>query len=199
MNTNSLITRVVPVAKGETGEDLYLPEKYVDSSYISNYPTIYMEALNVKGQVGKDDGTGTDTVWTEANLLTEMRTRAGERFSVDKADIPVTEVTVQLEQLWDTVEYSWLKGMQNLVLYDVVTVQDSEIGLDINLTVQEIEYDSVREKIKGIKLSNNIYKNSETVAGYNIVNGALTENKLAGGVKDDIISDAADYVMSIIR
>lgn len=199
VNTNSLITRVVPVAKGETGEDLYLPGKYVDSSYISNYPTIYMEALNVKGQVGKDDGTGTDTVWTEANLLTEMRTRAGERFSVDKADIPVTEVTVQLEQLWDTVEYSWLKGMQNLVLYDVVTVQDSEIGLDINLTVQEIEYDSVREKIKGIKLSNNIYKNSETVAGYNIVNGALTENKLAGGVKDDIISDAADYVMSIIR
>ena len=198
VKTSGLITRVVPVAKDEAGADLYLPEEYVDSEYISNYPVIYMETLNVKGQVGKDDGSGTDTNWTEETLLEEMRTKAGERFSVDKVDIPVTEVTVQLERLGNTAEYSWMKGLEELVLYDIVEVEDPDIGLDINLTVSEIEYDCVKKKITGLKLSNNIYDANKTVAGFNILNGCLTENKLAGGVKDGLVADAVDQVLSII-
>lgn len=198
VKTSGLITRVVPVAKDKKGEDLYLPEDYVDSDYIDNYPVIYMETLNVKGQVGKDDGSGTDTEWTEETLLEEMRKKAAERFSVDKVDIPVTEVTVQPELLENTAEFSWMKGLQELVLYDVITAVDSDIGLDIDLTVSEIEYDCVKRKITGMKLSNNIYGENTTIAGYNILNGALTENKLAGGVKDNIISDAVDQVLSMI-
>ena len=34
--------------------------------------------------------------------------------------------------------------------------------------------------------------------GVNIVNGALTENKLAGGVKDNIIQDAVSQVLAIL-
>ena len=76
VRTSGLITRVVPVAKAENGEDLYLPELYVDSDNIDSYPVIYMETLNVKGQVGRDDGSGTDTNWTEEALLDEMRAKA---------------------------------------------------------------------------------------------------------------------------
>ena len=198
VNTNSLILRVVPVAKAENGEDMYLPESYIDSAYISNYPVTYMEALNVKGQVGKDDGSGTDTNWTEETLQDEMREKAQARFSVDKADVPVTNVTVQLERLENTVEYAWMKGLREVVLYDYIEAVDPDIGLDITLTVSEIEFDCIREKIVGIKLSNNIYGERNTVAGYNIVNGALTENKLAGGVKDNIIQDAVSQVLSIL-
>lgn len=199
VSTSGLILRVVPVAKAENGEDLYLPENYIDSAYITNYPVIYMEPLNVKGQVGKDDGTGTDTKWTESALLDEMRAKAQARFDVDKVDIPVTDVTVQLEALENTAEYAWMKGLQNLVLYDAVEAVDPDIGLDITLTASEIEFDFIRKKIVGIKLSNNIYGNRNTVAGYNIVNGALTENKLAGGVKDNIIQDAVSQVLAIIE
>ena len=198
VKTSGLITRVVPVAKTANGEDLYLPENYVDSQYISNYPVIYMETLNVKGQVGKDDGSGTGTNWTEEALLDEMREKAGERFSVDKVDIPVTEVTVQLERIADTAEYAWMKGLEELILYDEVTVTDPDIGLSVNLDVSEIEYDCVMKKITGLKLSNNIYDANKTVSGYNILNGCLTENKLAGGVKDGIIKDAVDQVLTII-
>ena len=198
VKTNGLILRVVPVAKAENGEDLYLPENYIDSAYINNYPVTYMEPLNVKGQVGKDDGSGTDTNWTEETLLDEMRAKAQARFDVDKVDIPVTDVTVQLEQLENTAEYAWMKGLREVVLYDYIDVEDPDIGLDITLTVSEIEFDCIKEKIVGIKLSNNIYGNRNTVAGYNIVNGALTENKLAGGVKDNIIQDAVSQVLAIL-
>jgi phage minor structural protein len=200
VKSSGLITRVVPVAKDENGEALYLPETYVDSSYINNYPVIYMEALNVKGQVGKDDGTDTDTTWTKEALLTEMRTKAGERFSVDLVDIPSTEVTVQLEQLENTAEYAWLKDLaQTLNLYDSVLVKDTDIGLNVGLDVKEIEYDCIKKKISGLKLSNRIYDDESTVAGYNIMNGALTENKLSKSAADSLITDAVNQVLSIIE
>ena len=199
VKTDKLVTRVVPVAKDEKGEDLYLPEGYVDSDYIANYPAVYMETISVKGQVGKETEAGSGTTWTEEDLLDEMREKAQERFTVDKADIPVTEVTVQLERVDDTAEYSWMKGLQSLVLYDLIQVSDPDIGLSVQLEVSEVEYDCIRKKITGLKLSNNIYSENKTVSGYNIVNGCLTENKLAGGVKDNIVRDAVDQVMSMIE
>ena len=50
--SDSLITRIVPVAKNENGDDLLLPEKWVDSAHINDYPIIRMERLSVAGQVG---------------------------------------------------------------------------------------------------------------------------------------------------
>lgn len=200
VKTGNLVTRVVPVAKDESGADLYLPELYVNSAYINNYPVVYMEALNVKGQVGKDDGTGTDTNWTRDGLLAEMRTKAEERFSVDLADVPDTEVTVQFEQLDDTEEFAWMKQLEHtLNLYDAVNVKDPDIGLNITLYAKEIEYDCIRKKITGLKISNRIYDNESTVAGYNIMNGALTENKLAKSASDYLVNDAVNQVLSMIE
>jgi phage minor structural protein len=200
VKSNNLITRVVPVAKDENGEDLYLPEQFVDSEYIENYPVVYMESLNVKGQVGHDDGTGTDTNWTKEALLDEMRAKAGERFSVDLVDIPDTEVTVQLVQLENTDEYAWLKDItKTLNLYDEVTVKDPDIGLNITLYAKEIEYDCIRRTISGLKLSNRLYDDESTVAGYNIMNGALTENKLAKSASDSLVNDAVNQVLSMIE
>ena len=199
VKTNNLITRVVPVAKAENGEDLYLPEVNVDSFYISNYPVIYMEGLNVKGQVGKETETGSGTTWTETELYAEMRTKARDRFLTNKVDIPVTEVTVQLELLEDTEEYKWMKGLEELVLYDEVQTYDPDIGLNIQLEVSEIEYDCIKKKITGMKITNNMYEKDKSVSGFNIVNGSLTMNKIDAGTKSDLISDAVDAVLNIIE
>ena len=184
--TDKLVTRVIPVAKKADGSDLYLPEKWVDSTHISDYPVIYMETLKVNGQVGKDDGSGTDTVWTEADLLDEMRAKAGERFSVEKVDEPVTEVTVQLQALENTAEYAYLKDLLNVLLYDTVTVSDPEIGKSAVLTVTEIEWDYILKKVSGLKLSNVDTNITKSVTGYNVANGSIGQEKL----KDDVIRQA---------
>ena len=199
IKTDGLITRVMPVAKAEDGQDFYLPEKWVDSDHISDYPVIYMEALNVKGQVGKDDGSGTDTTWTEEALLDEMRAKAEERFTVQKADIPVTEVTVEFEPLERTEEFAYLRGLQRVNLYDLVKAQDPEIGLDIQLKVTEIEYDFVNRKIAGLKLSSIEDTNSRTVAGYNVVNGTIGAEKLKGDLIHDIQDGAASEAVQIVQ
>ena len=185
-----LVTRVVPVAKNEDGSNLYLPEKWVDSTHISEYPTVIMEWLRVDGQVGKDDGTGTDTVWTLENLYTEMRTKAGERFTVDKVDVPAEEVTVNFEQLGDTAEYPWMRERETILLYDKIQAIDERIGLRMDLYVTEIEYDVIRQKVTGVKLSNTDSYRERTVTGFNVQDNSITPRKLTDEVKDSFMASA---------
>ena len=189
----NLINRVVPVAKDEKGADLYLPEKWIDSPLISQYPVIRMERLQVKGQVGKDKGTGDGSTWTESDLLDEMRAKAGERFSVDHVDLVAHEVTVQVEQLGDTVEYEWMKGLEKVLLYDTVAAIDENIGLLLPLLVTELEWDIVQKRIAGLKLSN-VNLTKRTVTGYNVQNNSIGSEKLMDGVAQDIVQAAVDIM-----
>ena len=190
----NIVTRVVPVAKDEKGADLYLPEKWIDSPLISQYPVIRMERLPVKGQVGKDKGNEDGSVWTESDLLDEMRTKAGERFSVDHADLVSHEVTVQVEQLGDTAEYEWMNGLETVLLYDTVAAVDENIGLVMPLLVTELEWDIVRNRIAGMKLSNKNDLKKRTVTGYNVQNNSISSEKLMDGVAQEIVQAAVDIM-----
>ena len=183
--TDALVTRVVPVAKDADGSDLYLSgTEWVDSSRITNYPVVRMERITVPGQVGKDDGTGSGTNWTAATLRAEMYAKAAERFSVDKADRIIHEITVNFEMLGDTEEYRALKNLEKALMYDKIAVRDSEIGLSVSAEVVEIEYDCIREKITALKLSNVNAYTGKNVSGYNIRNNSITADKLT----DDVLA-----------
>ena len=192
--SDQLITRVVPVAKNTGGEDLYLPEEWVDSPLINSYPIIRMERLTVKGQVGKDKGLGDGSTWTEEDLLDEMRAKAGERFSVDHADEIVQEVTVDFEMLGDTAEHAEIRELEQVLLYDMVGVINEEIGLEEQLMVTEMEWDPIRQKVKALKLSNTIDHGGKNVTGYNIIAKSIGTDKLTDDVADGILQQVLDIV-----
>ena len=192
--SDGLITRVVPVAKDEKGEALYLPEKWIDSDYINDYPVIRMERLSMKEQVGKDKGTGDGSTWTLSDLYDEMRAKAAERFTVDKVDRIVDEVTVDFEQLGDTDEHAALKGFEKVLLYDAVTVIHEEIGLNMVMTVNELEWDAIRQKITSVKVSNVGNRAGRSVTGYNVQNKSIGWQKLTDDVGDDILSQVRDII-----
>ena len=193
-DSSGLVTRVVPVAKDEGGGDLYLPEVWIDSSRISDYPVIKMERLTVKGQVGKDKGTGDGSTWTESDLLDEMRTKAGERYSVDEADRVNVTVTVDFEQLGDAEEHRELQGMETVLLYDTVTVINDEIGLEIQLYVSEWEWDAIRKKITALKLVNTTDYKKGNVTGYNVQAKSIGSEKLTDDVAGDILEQVVDII-----
>ncbi len=192
--SDGMINRVVPVAKDAGGADLFLPEVWIDSPNISSYPVIRMEMLSMKEQVGKDKGTGDGSTWTEADLLTEMRKRAGERFSVDKADLIITEVTVDFEMQGVTEEYPELRKLQSVLLYDTVTVIEDDAGLDTALTVTELEWDIIKETVTALKLSNAEEKGGKNVSGYNVQPKSIGAEKLADEVTGDIMRQVQDII-----
>lgn len=193
-SSTNLVNMIVPVAKAAGGEDLYLPEQWVEPTPPSTYPVTIMERLNVAGQVGKDKGTGDGSTWTEEDLLDEMREKAGERFSVDHADQISEEVTIQIEPLENTAEYSWLKGLKNIALYDTVKAYEERIGLEKTLYVSEWEFEFVKEKITGLKLSNIQDFGGRTVAGYNIQSNSISTEKLTDELKNEIVEAVADML-----
>lgn len=193
-DSSGIITRVVPVAKSQGGEDLYLPEKWVDSELIGDYPAIRMERLKVNGQVGKDKGLGDGSTWTESDLLDYMREKAEERYSIDHADEIVHELTVQFEQIGDTAEYPWMKGLESVLLYDNIRCTDQNIGLEKTLTVSTIEWDIIRRKIRGIKLSNITGGAVRSVTGYHVQNNSISPAKLTDDVAGGIIEQVKDII-----
>ena len=193
IRTDDLVTRVVPVAKAEDGSELYLDNngvEWVDSEHISEYPVIRMERLKVEGQVGKDDGTETATNWTETTLRAEMQKKAEERFSVDKADMPVHEITIDFEMMGDTEEYRALKGLENVLLYDKVIAIHELAKMSVTVEVSEIEFDCIREKVTALKMTNVNAYNVKNVNGFNVFNNSITKDKLTDAVSDEISADA---------
>lgn len=195
IKSEGLVTRVVPVAKAEDGSDLYLDlngHKWVDSIHINEYPVVRMERIKVEGQVGKDDGTETDTKWTEETLRAHMQTKAEERFSVDKADLLVHEITIDFEMQGDTEEYKTLQGLQNVLLYDTVVAVNEQIQMSVTVEVSEIEFDCLRKKVTALKLTNVNRYGGRSVSGFNVFNNSITEDKLTDDVTDAINADAVE-------
>lgn len=195
IKSDGLVTRVVPVAKAEDGSDLYLDlngDKWVDSDHINEYPVIRMERIKVEGQVGKDDGTETDTKWTEQTLRAHMQTKAEERFSVDKADLLVHEITIDFEMQGDTEEYQALQGLQKVLLYDTVIAINDQIQMSVTVEVSEIEFDCLRKKVTALKLTNVNRYGGRSVSGFNVFNNSITEDKLTDDVTDAINADAVE-------
>ena len=192
-DSSNLKTRIVPVAKDADGSDLYLtPTEWVDSSHINDYDTIYMDRLKVNGQVGKDDGTETATNWTAETLRAEMAAQAQSLFDVDHVDIPSDEITVAFEMLGDTAEYPWLKDLQSMVLYDTVIAIDEDTELSASVTVDELEFDIVKEKITAAKLTNYKAYNVKNVGGFNVLDNSITGDKLTDEAGEQLISSAVN-------
>ena len=199
IKSDNLITRVIPVAKAEDGSDFFLTNKWVDSSRISNYPVIRTEWLKVAGQVGRDDGSETDTVWTEAALRTEMQSKAQARFDKDKVDQLEHEITVDFVTLGDTAEHAELKELEEVVLYDTVTVIDERIQLAVTVEVIELEWDAIRQKITALKLSNVAAYAGKNVSGFNVLNNSVTGVKLTDDAIDTIAERSTDVMTPIME
>ena len=201
-DSTKLKTRIVPVAKAEDGSNFYLyPTRWIDSSHINDYETVYMDRIKVNGQVGKDDGTETDTTWTEVTLRAEMAKQAQSLFDVDHVDVPSDEVTVAFEMLGETAEYAWMKDLQSVLLYDTVIIIDEVTGLSASVTVEELEFDIVKEKITALKLTNYKAYHVKNVGGFNVLDNSITGDKLTdeagaalmGEAVDVAVEEAADY------
>lgn len=196
INGEKLVTRVVPVAKAENGDELYLEgTPWVDSEHVYDFPVIRMERLKVAGQVGKDNGEESGTNWTAATLRAEMQKQAEARFSVDKCDQIQHEITVDFERLGDTAEYAELKKLQQVLMYDTVIVADERVGLGASVTVSEIEYDIIKEKITALKLTNVNPYNVKNVSGFNVLVNTITGDKLTDDAGDEIRDEAVDIAV----
>lgn len=173
---SGLVTRVMPVAKDEDGEDFLLPETFVDSPIRNAYPVTAYEILQVDAQIGGEKPEG--GTWTEVEVIAEMRARAADRFLVDHADEPRVELSVEFAFLGQAAGFEQYRGLERVSLYDTVTVDHPDIGLQTTVQVKGYEWDAIRQRFNRLSLGNVYDYGTRQIPGYEVADGAITLAKI---------------------
>ena len=166
----------MPTGEDKDGNVLYLPEGYIDSPYIGNYPQPKWIHLPVSG--AREVTKGNDKK-TKAKCYTEMREAAQAEF--DKGcDLPTITLKVDFINCAETEEYKQYSFLQNIFLGDSVRVIAGRIGVAVSMRMTQYTYDCLTRKYTEMTLGTV----ADTVEGNMISarqlgNGIITGSKLA--------------------
>jgi len=185
IDTEDIITRIYPVGQTAEGEALMLPEGYVDSALVENYAYVRMEVLDVDVKVGQEIETtdGKKITLTEEDCFERMREAAQAQFYDQYVDNARVTLDVDFLMLGDTEEYKQYKGLQTLNLYDTIRVAHPRLGIDTSAQVSAYEWDAIAQRYTHITLGDIWNYRSESIAGYEIGNRAITARSLSPGLK----------------
>ncbi len=180
VNDENVITRIMPYGTDKAGKILLLPEVYLDSQYILNYPNIRAIPLQVQDAVERD-ASGDNPGMTKAQAYEKMRQAAQDKFDAG-CDLPDFDIQVDFVHLGDTVEYAAYKGLQQVFLYDTVTVKHGRLGMLYKTQVIGIDFNGVLGRYNGVTLGN-IKNGAELggIAGFQLPNGGISGTKLVLG------------------
>ena len=153
IDETGLITCIYPFAKvqREFGEEdnvttieetIVLPERFINSKYINNYPHPKILAVDYSEKEVKD--------------IESLRTQANKYFSETKKDIPNINYKVEFIYLHQTLEYEELnlKALETVGMGDVVTIIDERIGMNVEASVIKTVFNPLLNRYESIELGN---------------------------------------------
>ena len=147
-NTDGMATRVAPFGKTAKGEIVWLEHnghRYIDSQYIDDYPTPYLELYDTGIQIGKDGVT-------EQNIQAKLLEAGQKRFTEDEVDKPEVTLTIEFISLGDTEEYAQYRGLDKVYLYDILTVRDQKRGYSYTAQVIGVEHDILTGRLLSVTI-----------------------------------------------
>ena len=177
LDAAGVVTRIMPTGQDRDGEILYLPELYIDSSNIDDYPApkwMHLEVTDAK-EVAKGDGKR-----TKVQCYEEMRKAAQAEF--DKGcDRPAVTLKVDFINCADTEEYRQYGFLQNIFLGDTVRILVKKLGICVSMRMTQYSYDCMTRKYTSMTLGTV----EEALAGNmissaQIPSGSISGSKLAG-------------------
>ncbi|MEH7464580.1 phage tail spike protein [Bacillus thuringiensis] len=154
VDVTGLATRIYPFANIDAQGDnpaykITLPEKYVDSPYINNYPFPKIIPLDLSEKAKAEGGKKPPITNPD-----ELRKFAQKYLKESGIDIPKTNVKVEFIPLWQTEEYKNFAILERVGLTDTVTVRHEGIGVDIKVKVIKTEFNSLTGQYNKIELGN---------------------------------------------
>ena len=190
IDTSDMVTRVIPHCKDADGNDLLLPEQWVDSPLIDEYPVIYTETLSCSCQVGKKgsyNGVEYDAL-TEEQCMNIMRDEAQKRFDDDHADEPEITVDVDMLMLGDTEEYAAFRRLEIVYLYDTVRIVHPLLGIEAEVYVTGYKFDALLRRYTKLTLTNARRRDDVSVTGSELRNNSIKIEKLSASAIDRLRS-----------
>lgn len=130
LDTDNVITRIMPTGLDENDTVIMLPEKYIDSPNINMYPHPKVRHLHY-GDIKVNGETGI----TKDDVIRLLRLKVKELYEVEKIDIPQINYKVDFIELSKTEEYKDYITLEKVEVGDTVTVRYNKLNLDIKAKV----------------------------------------------------------------
>ncbi|HFU4464356.1 TPA: phage tail spike protein [Streptococcus suis] len=145
IDDKAVLTRIMPIGF----DGLLLPEKYVDSPRIRDYPfpRIGKAEVDVKAAVGENADAKDAVPLNEA--YAKMRSLVREQFGV--IDVPTCSYEVDFVELSKTKEYADFQTLETVRIGDTVTVSHEEDGFHVEAKIIRYEYDSLADRLLRIE------------------------------------------------
>jgi len=142
LDITNMVTRVLPKAY----DGVLLPEVYVDSQYISNYPTPKIAMVEMDDVIYDPDGNIEGSFQTLEATYTEMRNRVASLFA-NGLDKPEINVSVDWLELSKSNQYAQqYQDLEKVALGDTLTVEWQDYYFTTK--VIETKYNALTNRIE---------------------------------------------------
>lgn len=194
-DASGVATRILPTALTEDNQLLLLPEKYIDSPHLSEYPFPVISTLDTGFQVGKEMD-GAIPYPTVESCYDAMRQFVSDQYLAG-ADIPKLSLSVNFVDWKDITGYEKYKSLLTVNLGDDVTVDYAPFGISVKLRVCAVSYNCLTDRFetltigeKRISVVNSINSASQQIT--EVKQAVVSTNQNVSGISgsvDDLNSD----------
>lgn len=187
-NVDSVVTRIKP--KGFDGITI---DGYVDSPLINNYSRIYTREIKYEDIKVKSENSdeGYDTL---AEAQTELIRRAAEEYTENHIDEIQATYRISFLDLSKTEEYKDYAILERCYIGDTVNVYEEKLGININVRVNRIKYNILKQKVVEIELTNS------DLSKYKVPSISDIKNQLEQiPSSDSILSEAKKNATNLIN
>jgi len=143
IDITNMATRIMP----QGFDALLLPEKYIDSPLINNYPTPKIAKLEFEDV--RYDPTGQEGYADIQDAYTALRDKVQQQFDLG-IDKPQVNIKVDWVELSKTNEYKNYVNLERVNLGDTITA--NILGVDYQTRVISTTYDVLKEQIEKFEI-----------------------------------------------
>lgn len=176
VDITEMATRVMP----QGYDNLLLPELYVDSPLINNYPT--PKVIKLEFNQVKYDPNDENAYHTLDEAYAELRRLVNEQYSLG-LDKPKINIDVNWVELSKTEEYKQYSSLETVRLGDTITAQI--LGIDYTTRVIATSYNVLKDRIVNFQIGtfkqslatsmNSLKQSVEEISPSSILEQAKTE------------------------
>ena len=176
VDLTDVVTRIMPTGEDKDGNLLYLPEVYIDSPNIGNYPHpkwIHLAVSEAKEVTEGDEKKSKDQCYAEMRNAVQAEYDKG-------CDLPTVTLKVDFINCAETEEYRDYKPLQNIFLGDSVRVVAPRIGVEVSMRMTQYTYDCLTRKYTAMTLGTVADTlEGNTISARQLPSGIITGSKLA--------------------
>ena len=178
VDLSGVVTRIMPTGEDKDGKVLYLPEVYIDSPNIANYPApkwIHLAVSDCK------EATKGKKKKAKSKCYTQMREAAQAEF--DKGcDLPAVTLTVEFIDVTQTEEYGQYSFLQSIFLGDAVRVIAKRVGVEVSMRMTEYTYNCLTRQYEKMTLGTvEDTVGASMISARQLPSGIISGSKLALG------------------